>query len=79
VFGVVGNLLKVAGFTLVGFSFAAYGSTILWMIPAALVGTTVGQVALSRMEERHFLPVFRLVLAALALKLIVWDGLARLL
>jgi uncharacterized membrane protein YfcA len=79
VFGVVGNLLKVAGFTMVGFSFAAYGSTILWMIPAALVGTTVGQVALGRMEERHFLPIFRLVLAALALKLIVWDGLARLL
>jgi hypothetical protein len=31
------------------------------------------------MEERHFLLVFRLVLAVLALKLIVWDGLVRLL
>lgn len=78
-FGFIGNLLKVAGFTLVGFSFAEYGLTILCMIPAGLIGTSVGHHLLGRMDERYFLPAFRVVLAVLALKLILYDGLRSLL
>ncbi len=78
-FALIGNVLKVAGFTLVGFSFAEYGPALLAMIPAALVGTTVGRRLLSRVDERAFLPIFRFALGALAVKLIVVDGLFALL
>lgn len=76
-FGFIGNLLKIAGFTLIGFSFAAYGPTMLCMIPAAIVGTRVGRAVLSNMDERYFMIAFRIVLVALALKLIAYDGLAQ--
>jgi uncharacterized membrane protein YfcA len=76
-FGLVGNLLKIAGFTLVGFSFIEYGPTMAAMIPAAIVGTRVGRAVLSQLDERLFLIAFRIVLVGLALKLIVYDGLAR--
>ena len=77
-FGLIGNLLKIAGFTLVGFSFAEHGLLIACMVPAAVLGTRVGRVALAQMDERHFLPAFRVTLVVLALKLIVFDGLASL-
>lgn len=78
-FGFLGNLLKIAGFALIGFSFAEYGYVMLCMIPAAVVGTRVGRAVLSKMDETYFLIAFRVVLVGLALKLIVIDGLGRLL
>ncbi len=78
-FGFIGNLLKIAGFTLVGFSFRTYGPVILCMVPAAILGTRLGGVLLGRMNERIFRLAFRTVLIALAVKLIAWDGLARIL
>lgn len=77
-FGFIGNLLKIAGFTLIGFSFAEYGLTMLCMIPAAVIGTRVGRAVLSNLDERYFLVAFRIVLVALALKLIAYDGLSGL-
>lgn len=76
-FGFIGNLLKIAGFTLIGFSFADYGPTMLCMIPAAMIGTRVGRAFLSNINEANFLLAFRIVLIVLALKLIAYDGLAR--
>lgn len=73
-FGLIGNLLKIAGFTLVGFSFADYGLTILCMVPAAILGARVGRAVLSNLDERVFLIAFRVMLAALALKLLLVDG-----
>lgn len=78
-FGFIGNLLKIAGFTLIGFSFVEYGPTMLCMVPAAIIGTRVGRDLLGRVDERRFRLAFRIVLIALAGKLIVFDGLARLL
>lgn len=78
-FGFSGNLLKIAGFTLIGFSFAQYGSLMLCMVPAAIIGTRVGGAVLGKMDERWFLFAFRAVLVVLALKLIVIDGLMKLL
>ena len=77
-FGFIGNLLKIAGFTLVGFSFVEFGPTMACMIPAAMIGTRVGKSVLSNLDERYFLIAFRIVLVALALKLIVVDGLLNL-
>ncbi len=73
-FGFIGNLLKIAGFTLVGFSFREHGWTIACMVPAAVIGTRVGRIALSNLDERYFMIGFRLVLLALGLKLIVFDA-----
>jgi len=76
-FGFIGNLLKIAGFTLIGFSFAEYGLTMACMIPAAVIGTRAGRAVLSNLDERYFLIAFRVVLLILAVKLIAYDGLAR--
>jgi uncharacterized membrane protein YfcA len=76
-FGFIGNLLKIAGFTLIGFSFSNYGLVMLCMIPSAVIGTNVGRLVLSNLNERYFLLAFRVVLIALALKLIVFDGLSH--
>ncbi len=78
-FGFIGNLLKVAGFSLIGFSFAEHGPLIAGMVPAAILGTRAGRHLLGRIDERRFLLAFRIVLAALAVKLIAVDGLATLL
>ena len=48
----------------------------LFMIPAVIVGTRVGRLALDKINERIFLMIFRIILLALGLKLIVVDGLA---
>ncbi|MDA0656542.1 MAG: sulfite exporter TauE/SafE family protein [Proteobacteria bacterium] len=77
-FGFLGNLVKVVGFTLIGFSFQEYGITILCMMSAAMIGTRVGRALLSALDERLFMLALRIVLAALALKLIAYDGLAHL-
>lgn len=73
-FGFIGNLLKIAGFTLVGFSFAQHLWTIACMVPAAIIGTRVGRAVLSNVNERYFMTCFRFMLLALALKLIVFDA-----
>ena len=43
-FGLIGNLLKIIGFSLIGFSFYEYIDTFLMIIPATLVGSRVGQL-----------------------------------
>ena len=70
--------MKIVGFTLIGFSFAEFGPTMLCMIPAAVIGTRVGRAVLSNMDGRYFLITFRIVLVVLALKLIAYDGLSSL-
>jgi len=75
-FGVVSNIAKIAGFTFIGFSYQSYGIAVLFMIPAVIVGTRVGRLALDKINERIFLMIFRIILLALGLKLIVVDGLA---
>jgi uncharacterized membrane protein YfcA len=78
-FGFIGNLFKIAAFTLIGFSFAEYGLLLALMTAAVVVGTSVGKRVLSGFNERTFLIVFNTMLVGLALKLIVIDGLAALL
>ena len=74
-FGLLGNLLKIAGFSIIGFSFIEFGPTILFVVPAAVIGTRVGRAVLARIDERYFMLGFRIVLIGLALKLIAVDGL----
>jgi uncharacterized protein len=74
-FGLVGNLFKIAGFTLVGFSFADHWLAIVCMVPAAVLGARIGRSLLNRVNEKVFLAAFQITLATLAIKLIVIDGL----
>jgi uncharacterized membrane protein YfcA len=78
-FGFIGNLFKIAAFTLVGFSFAEYGLLLVLMTAAVVVGTSFGKKVLTGFNEKTFLIVFNTMLIALALKLIVIDGLRALL
>ncbi len=78
-FAFLGHTLKVAGFSLVGFSFVIYGPLIAAMIPAVLAGTYVGRQLLGRFSERLFQTLLKVTLTLLALKLILWDGLGHLL
>jgi uncharacterized membrane protein YfcA len=74
-FGFIGNLFKIAAFTLVGFSFAEYGLLLVLMTLAVVVGTSFGKKVLTGFDERTLPIVFNTTLVALALKLIVIDGL----
>jgi len=48
------------------------------MVVAVIVGTSVGKRVLSGFDEKVFLLIFNTMLIALALKLIVFDGLRAL-
>lgn len=74
-FSLIGHILKVVGFSLIGFSFAEYWVAILAMIPSIVLGTLIGRHLLGRLSEDYFRKVLRIVLAVLAIKLIVWDSL----
>ena len=78
-FGVLGNLLKIAGFVFAGFSLVEYGPALLVMVPAAMLGAAAGKRVLGYVSELLFLRVFQLMLLGLAAKLILYDGLIWLL
>ena len=75
VFSLTGHVFKVIGFALVGFSFAEYWVAIVAMVPPIVLGTYAGRHLLGRVSDAFFRQLLRIVLAALALKLVVWDGL----
>lgn len=78
-YAVMTNLFKVVGFVLVGFDLLNYGAAILAMVPAVMAGSWAGKHLLGRISERLFMRLFQTMLTVLALKLIVWDSLMRLL
>ena len=69
-FGLIGNLLKIIGFTLIGFSFYEYIYTFLMIIPATLVGSRVGQLLLNKISNKIFTIIFQIILIALAIRLL---------
>ena len=69
-FGLVGNLLKIIGFTLIGFSFYEYIDTFLMIIPATLVGSRVGQFLLNKISNKIFTIIFQIILIGLAIRLL---------
>ena len=69
-FGLIGNLLKIIGFTLIGFSFYEYIDTFLMIIPATLVGSRLGQLLLNKISNKIFTIIFQIILIALAIRLL---------
>jgi len=76
-FSFIGHVLKVIGFSLIGFSFAEYWVAVVAMIPSIVIGTLLGRHLLGRVSETFFRQLLRVVLALLALKLIVWDSILK--
>jgi len=74
VFSFLGHFMKVVGFALVGFSFADYAWAMAAMVPSIVLGTYGGRYLLGRISDTIFKNLLRIVLAALATKLVVWDG-----
>jgi uncharacterized membrane protein YfcA len=69
-FGLIGNLLKIIGFSLIGFSFFEYIDTFLMIIPATLVGSRVGQLLLNKISNKIFMIIFQIILIGLAIRLL---------
>src|SRR5210317_1741472 len=69
-FYLIGNLLKIIGFSLIGFSFYEYIDTFLMIIPATLVGSRVGQLLLNKISNKIFMIIFQIILIGLAIRLL---------
>ena len=69
-FGLIGNLIKIIGFMLIGFNFFEYLIIILLMIPSTILGSKIGQVLLFKMNEKTFKIIFDIILFSLAVRLL---------
>ena len=69
-FGLIGNLLKIIGFALIGFSVYENIDTFLMIIPATLVGSRVGQLLLNKISNKIFMIIFQIILIGLAIRLL---------
>ena len=70
-FGLIGNLIKIIGFSFIGFSFLEYIDTFLMVIPATLIGSRVGQFLLNQISNRIFTIMFQIILIGLAIRLLL--------
>lgn len=78
-FSLIGHLIKVAAFGLVGFNFGAHLPILFTLWGAVVTGTLLGKRLHARISERTFVLLFNTVMAVLALRLILWEGLSALL
>jgi uncharacterized membrane protein YfcA len=67
------HALKVAAFAAMGFALPPWLPLLAAMIAAGFAGTLVGRALLDRMPEHRFARAFKLMLAAMAIKLL-HDG-----
>ena len=70
----VGHGVKIALFGLAGFAFAAWLAPLALLCAAVVVGTWLGTRILDRVSERLFVISYRVVLTAIALRLVIYDG-----
>ena len=69
-FGLIGNLVKIIGFSIIGFSFSEYLYTFIMIIPATLIGSRIGQIFLNKISNKFFTIIFQFILVALAIRLL---------
>ena len=70
-FGLIGNLIKIIGFSFIGFSFFEYIDTFLMVVPATLIGSRIGQFLLNKISNRIFTIMFQIILIGLAIRLLL--------
>jgi len=69
------HLAKIAVFGLAGFAFAAHLGLLALLSVAVVAGTWMGSRLLESVSERAFVVLYRLVLTAVALRLVVAEAL----
>lgn len=74
----LGHLAKLVVFGVAGFAFGAYAFPLAVLAAAVVAGTWLGSQVLGRVSETTFVRLYKGVLTAVALRLVVWDGLAAL-
>jgi uncharacterized membrane protein YfcA len=77
-FGLIGHVLKVGAFGLVGFRFMEHLPALAVLLPSVVLGVALGKWLLGHFNERIFMIVFQGLLVVLSFKLIVMEGLLKL-
>ncbi len=70
----LGHLAKIAIFGIAGFAFGAHWTLLLVLCVLVVVGTAVGTRLLHRVNERGFVVLYKSVLTAIAVYLVVRSG-----
>jgi uncharacterized membrane protein YfcA len=71
-----GHLVKIAIFGIAGFVFADYALLLALLCASVIAGTWIGSQLLEHVSERSFKWLYQGVLTLIALRLVVWEGLA---
>lgn len=70
-FGFAGNLFKIVGFALIGFSFVAYLPLLIPTCAASILGSIIGKTLLKRTSTKLFQQLFQAAIFLLAMNLIL--------
>lgn len=70
-FGFFGNLLKIAGFTVIGFSFVSYLPLLIPACIASILGSVLGKALLKRSSNKFFRYAFQTMIFLLSANLIL--------
>ncbi len=71
-----GHLVKIAVFGIAGFVFADYAVPLALLSLCVIAGTWIGSQLLEHVSERWFKRLYKGVLTLIALRLVIWDGMA---
>ena len=72
------HLFKLPAFWVIGFDYGAWLPVLALLVGAVIVGTLIGKRLLDYVSEVLFVVLVKVALTLVALKLVVWDGLGRL-
>ena len=72
----VGHLVKIAIFGAAGFAFANYAAELALLSLCVVAGTWIGSRMLESVSEVWFTRLYKAVLTLIAIRLVVWEGLA---
>ncbi len=72
----VGHLVKIAIFGAAGFAFANYAVELAMLSLCVIAGTWIGSRMLESVSEAWFTRLYKAVLTLIAIRLVLWEGLA---
>ena len=71
-----GHLAKLTVFGVTGFAFAAHAPALVLLAACVVVGTWIGSRLLEHVSELWFTRLYKWVLSLIAVRLVLWEGLA---
>lgn len=72
----IGHLTKIAIFGVAGFAFADFAVPLALLSVAVVAGTWIGSRLLEFVSEAWFTRLYKTVLTLIAIRLVLWEGLA---